>query len=170
MFNMLIAIMGDTFDKVTEHRDVNATKSKLELMADLVAILEQEEKEDNKEIFFFTVQPEADDEEDEEQDEWMGTIKTMSRVINKTKSDLKGQISENCKGLENRIEEFVSQGEVMNQNYKEYVEEVSDKSAKDVRENINGMDERFEKQLNELKGKIVERIKQRQARKEEKKE
>ena len=64
MFNMLIAIMGDTFDKVTEHRDVNATKSKLELMADLVAILEQEEKEDYKEIFFFTVQPEADDVED----------------------------------------------------------------------------------------------------------
>ncbi len=113
MFNMLIAIMGDTFDKVTEHRDVNATKSKLELMADLVAILEQEEKEDNKEIFFFTVQPEADEEEDEEQDEWMGTIKTMSRVINKTKSDLKGKIADNSKGLENKIDEFVNKGEVL---------------------------------------------------------
>jgi len=36
MLNMLIAIMGDTFERVIESRDVNATKTKLELMSDLV--------------------------------------------------------------------------------------------------------------------------------------
>lgn len=39
MFNMLIAIMGDTFDKITENKDVNSIKSKLDLMADLSAIM-----------------------------------------------------------------------------------------------------------------------------------
>jgi hypothetical protein len=39
MLNMLIAIMGDTFERVIENRDVNATKTKLELMSDLVSTL-----------------------------------------------------------------------------------------------------------------------------------
>ena len=39
MLNMLIAIMGDTFDRMMENKDINAVRSKLELVADLVAIL-----------------------------------------------------------------------------------------------------------------------------------
>ncbi len=38
MLNMLIAIMGDTFERVIENKDVNAIKTKLELIGDLVAI------------------------------------------------------------------------------------------------------------------------------------
>ena len=41
MLNMMIAIMGDTFERVIESRDVNATKTKLDLISDLVATLEQ---------------------------------------------------------------------------------------------------------------------------------
>ena len=55
MFNMLIAIMGDTFDKITENRDVNAIKSKLELMSDLVALIGPKERTEIKRIFFFIV-------------------------------------------------------------------------------------------------------------------
>ena len=43
MFNMLIAIMGDTFDKITENRAINAIKSKLELLADLKGVLNTED-------------------------------------------------------------------------------------------------------------------------------
>ena len=39
MFNMLIAIMGDTFERVMENKEVNATQTKLELMSDLVSSL-----------------------------------------------------------------------------------------------------------------------------------
>ena len=35
MFNMLIAIMGDTFEQITENRALNSVKSRLELMGDL---------------------------------------------------------------------------------------------------------------------------------------
>ena len=44
MFNMLIAIMGDTFDKITENRSINAIKSKLELLSDLEGVLDTEDK------------------------------------------------------------------------------------------------------------------------------
>ena len=33
MLNMLIAIMGDTFDKVTENRDIEATRTKIQFIA-----------------------------------------------------------------------------------------------------------------------------------------
>ena len=39
MFNMLIAIMGDTFEQITENKALNSTKSRLELMGDLQANL-----------------------------------------------------------------------------------------------------------------------------------
>ena len=35
MLNMLIAIMGDTFERVIENKDVNATKSKLDLLRNI---------------------------------------------------------------------------------------------------------------------------------------
>ena len=41
MLNMLIAIMGDTFDRMMENKDINAVRSKLELVADLVALLQK---------------------------------------------------------------------------------------------------------------------------------
>ena len=59
MLNMLIAIMGDTFDKITENRAINAIKSKLELLSDLSGVLKTEDIEQNKEVFLFTVEPDV---------------------------------------------------------------------------------------------------------------
>ena len=39
MFNMLIAIMSDTFDKVNENKETNVIKSKLALMNDLAYVM-----------------------------------------------------------------------------------------------------------------------------------
>ena len=41
MLNMLIAIMGDTFDQNMENKDINAIKTKLALMTDLAAVLDE---------------------------------------------------------------------------------------------------------------------------------
>ena len=57
MLNMLIAIMGDTFDKITENREINATRSKLQLMSELVALLGAEDKVQCKETFLFVIRP-----------------------------------------------------------------------------------------------------------------
>lgn len=60
MLNMLIAIMGDTFERVIENRDVNATKTKLELMSDLVSTLQQTTAEEETKYFMFIAQPDDD--------------------------------------------------------------------------------------------------------------
>lgn len=39
MFNMLIAIMSDTFDNINENKEANAIKSKLSLMGDLAYLM-----------------------------------------------------------------------------------------------------------------------------------
>ena len=81
MLNMLIAIMGDTFDRMMENKDINSVRSKLELVADLVAILGQEDSEEERRVFFFVLETVKNEEDNDEQDEWQGTIKTMTRVF-----------------------------------------------------------------------------------------
>ena len=83
MLNMLISIMSDTFDRMMENRDINAVRSKLELVGDLVAILKHSDREDEPRKFFFILQIVKDEEDDDKQDEWQGTIKTMTRVFKK---------------------------------------------------------------------------------------
>ena len=46
--NMLIAIMGDTFSKVTENKDNNARKTKLEIMGDYIDLIDRDEEESDE--------------------------------------------------------------------------------------------------------------------------
>ena len=55
MLNMLIAIMGDTFERVMENKDVNATKTKLGLMADMSNVMAQPDVTGCKDVFLFIV-------------------------------------------------------------------------------------------------------------------
>ena len=47
--NMMIAIMGDAFDKATENRDNNATQTKVKIMGDYIDLIEKDEPEKEKE-------------------------------------------------------------------------------------------------------------------------
>ena len=59
MFNMLIAIMGDTFERIIENKELNSTMTKLELMSELSTNIHDEE-EDNM-FFLYVVQPDEAD-------------------------------------------------------------------------------------------------------------
>ena len=45
---MLITNMGVTFEKIMDYRDINEIKFKLELMCELVALLEPQDKVQNE--------------------------------------------------------------------------------------------------------------------------
>ena len=78
MLNMLIAIMGDTYERVMENREVNATKTKLELMSDLMSTLKQTgEPGESKKHFMFIVMPNDDQIDDE--DDWEGSVNKITR-------------------------------------------------------------------------------------------
>ena len=50
--NMLIAIMGDTFDRATEERDNNARQTKLKIMGDYIDLILKEEDDQEEEARF----------------------------------------------------------------------------------------------------------------------
>ena len=80
MMNMLIAIMGDSFAKVIENKEVNATKMKLSFLSDMSAVLPMEGSKHQKDCTnLFVAQPTHGD--DEEGDEWQGSISRLVRVI-----------------------------------------------------------------------------------------
>lgn len=73
MFNMLIAIMGDKFDHLTDNKQLNATRTKLRLLADYASNLRIPPTEaELREHFLYVVEAEKDEEERSE--EWIGTV------------------------------------------------------------------------------------------------
>ena len=76
ILNMLIAIMGDTFDNVFENKKQAILKLKVQVMADFSFFIKTD-KDANKFLFVATqkVQEDADDEE------WGGKITAIRRMI-----------------------------------------------------------------------------------------
>ena len=68
MLNMLIAIMGDTFDKITENKRMHATKTQLSLMEDNVGNFK---RSSNQNFFMYIINVQ---EEHEENDSWEGKV------------------------------------------------------------------------------------------------
>ena len=63
MLNMLIAIMGDTFERITEQRPLYATRTKLSLLADYAGNIRNNPSPDDLAMkFLFVVEPEMEEE------------------------------------------------------------------------------------------------------------
>ena len=80
MLNMLIAIMGDTFDKVTENQKVYTTRTKLQILGDYVNNFTDVETEN---FFLFTMTVVQDEGGDEQGDSWEGSITRMRKFNQK---------------------------------------------------------------------------------------
>jgi hypothetical protein len=141
MLNMLIAIMGDTFERVIENRDVNAIKSKLDLLSDLVATMAQRDYKEDKEQFLFVVQP--DDADDDDGDEWEGTIKKMTKHTEKNIQDMGRQLEKKQDKLQTTIEEFKKVDGVQYKILKDYLGRVVLNSQKNTDERLDEMADMF---------------------------
>ena len=63
MFNLLIQIMGDTYDHTSENRQLIATKTKLEILSDYVPnIRANPTQSELKERYLYVVEPELDED------------------------------------------------------------------------------------------------------------
>lgn len=90
MLNMLIAIMGDTFGRVMENKDVNATMKKIELLVDTAPMLQGAilggSSSVEEEMVLFVVTPEFGDDEDG--DQWGGQVNRIESIIGNRTSAL----------------------------------------------------------------------------------
>ena len=84
IFNMLIAIMGDTFGKVTEIKEQAGLKEKINILADYVWIIPEESKNLR---YVYSMKPSTQTEE--ESNGWEGTVTTIKKVINQSNLTVK---------------------------------------------------------------------------------
>ena len=99
MLNMLIALMGDTFERVTENRPLEATRTKVEYMAQFDFFLRAwNTDEERKQRFLFEITP-KDTEESEGTDYWHGQV---HRIDTNTKSIVNAAKNEIVKELKNK--------------------------------------------------------------------
>ena len=103
MLNMLIAIMGDSFDKVIENKEVNGIIMKLEILNDLSAVLPQKDtKEEDETILIVAKSEDADEDED---NEWEGTLRRLTRVVEGQSSIITKSLGQKVDKLQETIQE-----------------------------------------------------------------
>ena len=89
MLNMLIAIMGNTFEKVIEKKAIHAMNTKLQIMSDYANVIKFFDRDTDH--FLFIVTPVIDDEENEDEASWEGGLNFLRKsILNKI-----DQINEN---------------------------------------------------------------------------
>lgn len=106
MLNMLIAIMGDTFDKVNENSIGIKRWIKLDLMEEYAGFLTYKYPEDSF-IFKITV----DQEEFEDFDSWEGSLNHIKKINEKNFNEIKtnyGKQMRRLQQLEEKVNEFAS--------------------------------------------------------------
>lgn len=79
MLNMLIAIMGDSFDKEVENKELNRTKTKLEILGDFSFVMSQYDEKDQNLTYMFVAM--VSGTQDYDPDDWEGSIRRLTRVV-----------------------------------------------------------------------------------------
>ena len=80
MLNMLIAIMGDSFDRSMENRERFGIMTKLEILASNAPVMIQKSAAEDAEILFMIV-VEPLDNEDNDDDDWTGSINKVTKIM-----------------------------------------------------------------------------------------
>ena len=76
MLNMLIAIMGDSFGRVMENKQLNSVRMKLTLMGEHEHVFKSIKLSEEENYFMYLVT--LDEHEPDELSSWEGSIKRMS--------------------------------------------------------------------------------------------
>ena len=100
MLNMLIAIMGDTFERVTENKVVHARRTKLTLLAEYADVLGRE-SEDSK-FTLFVIKPQEEDLN--ELENWEGSLNSMRLYTAKIVEELKVDFTKKMEDIAEKIE------------------------------------------------------------------
>ena len=137
MLNMLIAIMGDTFERVIENRELNSTKTRLELLGDLSANIRNidkyrgHKKQNQNKRFLFLVTP--DDDERDENASWEGSIRQMSKITAKRISKLENNLVKHISSLSDQADRSskrdISQDSALKKLVNQMIRSVMDKQA-----------------------------------------
>ena len=107
LLNLLIAIMGDTFDKVQEKRVLIDSRERLELVIEAICILRffQSKKIQSKKGYLLFCQIFGDDEDEvmAEASEWEGKIALLRKVIKQSEKKLDDRFRKKSQPITNLL-------------------------------------------------------------------
>ena len=75
IFNMLIAVMSDTYDRVTEKRDQATLREKVRILADYVWVVGKVKNMEDRASYIFVAKPKVLG--DDEGNEWEGKVSAI---------------------------------------------------------------------------------------------
>ena len=102
MMNMLIAIMGDTFENIIENKELNSVKTKIEVMGELASNIHTSGKVDDKR-FLFVITP--DEDEHDSLETWEGSIKQMTKFHQRQIDQVENNLSKQIIALSNKVDQ-----------------------------------------------------------------
>ena len=95
---MLIAIMGDTFSRVTESKAQSGLREKIAILSDFVIIVKRESVErGDLSRFLFAIQPK--NSASDEGNQWEGTVTQLNKSMKKELSIVENKFSKRMSSL-----------------------------------------------------------------------
>ncbi len=109
LLNLLISIMGDSYDKILEKREKTDALTRLEMMSEVMTYMKVFKRNYKTKRGYLLYCLSLDVEEDENgQDEWEGRINVMKKLLKKSSEetkDLKDMTEKRVKELNQKIED-----------------------------------------------------------------
>ena len=148
--NMLIAIMGDTFDRVIEQRPTFSLKNKLMILAGFENIIRSDGVFDESKVFLYVVQPEKGVENDGNVDvdstsmDWRGKVFYTHNLIKARTYQISEQINQIASEQNEKISELYDvvneeQGKVQRQ-IDEKIDKILDTTTEMHKESQNQLE------------------------------
>lgn len=103
--NMIIAIMGDTFGKVSEGHESHSRSMKIALLSDYVSLIRKDDKGKKYNSFLVLV---TADREVESKKEWEGTVNMLRSAITKNSDELEHNLNKKIENVKDLVVETKS--------------------------------------------------------------
>ena len=104
---MLIAIMGDTFARVSEIKEQSALNEKIKILADFVILVPRESIEaGNLSRFLFAIMPKS--MASDESGNWEGTVTQLKKTIDKSMASVKQTVTRSHTAIASEVHAVTS--------------------------------------------------------------
>ena len=139
--NMIIAIMGDTFSKLSETRSQHKRQTQIALLAEYIDHIKDDEKEKPSQ-FLVVVECTA---ETLQNGEWEGSLKSMQSYMKETSDDLRDDVDERTKMLKDLIIDQKNRSAIQEKETQSKINEISS-ILKTLNDKINTMESKMSDQ------------------------
>ena len=139
VLNMLIAIMGNTFDSVKESEAKSEAEMKIQILSDYISNIKSVDST-NKKNFIVLV---TLDEEDDESGGWDGSVNMIKASIKKTKEEILGDVKQMNNSMMDLIQKQVNQEKKASATLIKRIKEIESKSQK-TQEMVQKLEEKFD--------------------------